>query len=294
MYNMSDELTYVKMRYTLPEGILGNWSEMLKSLVPVLRVHNICTAGYEDKNKEGRDTHPHIHVHFNTKDDVKNVRERFKTWLKKRGDNRMDTGNAGVQNKCYSMGTPKAEEGLKSNERFARYPWKQRHRIAFDGEQVPEGWDADEIAFQVERANAEYDLNAQNRLKAKQKADEKAANSTFAKIKAECEVLHPKSFHDVIQIAIDVYVKYEIAMNYQTMAGYCLTYAISQGFVSKHQIVDKISALTGVSGHVGNYEYKTYEDVKETALLERAQRQYEQAENPPEEFEEPEYFDYDE
>lgn len=280
LYKMED-ITFVKMRYTLPNGLLGDWSELVKSLVPVLRVHDICTAGYEDRNKLGRDTHPHIHVHFNTKDEVKNIRERVKTWMKKRGDERTKEGNAGCENKAYSLGTPKENEGLRSVERFARYPWKQRHRIQFLGEKVPEGWDADEIQFQIERASAEYALNAENRVKAEEKAKEKAANSTYAKIKSACDENHPKTFHDVIEVAIDVYVKYEIAMNMQTMAGYCLTYAVSKGMVSKHQICDKIFGLTGVNGHVGNHQYKTYEDVKETALLERQQRIYEAMENPP-------------
>lgn len=264
LYNMED-ITFVKMRYTLPDGILGDWSELVKSLVPVLHVHDICTAGYEDKDKMNKDTHPHIHVHFNTKDKVKNIRERFKTWMKKRGDERTQTGNAGCENKTYAMGTPKEDEGLKSIERFARYPWKQGLRIKFLGEKVPEGWDDEEIKFQIERANAEYALNAQNRLKAKEKAEEKAANSTFAKIKSACDENHPKTFEDVIGIAIDVYVKYEIAMNMQTMAGYCLTYAVGKGMVSKHQISARIYALAGVTGHVGNHQYKTYDSDDENS-----------------------------
>lgn len=259
----TDDITYVKFRYSLPEHT-HDWHEICETLVPVFRVHNICTAGYENKNKMGADTHPHIHIHFNTKDSVKNIRARFKTWLKNRNDGRTEDGNAGSENKVYAMGTPKENEGLRSIERFARYPWKQGNRIPFKGEKVPEDWDAEEIKFQIERASAEYALNAENRLKAAKKAEEKAANSTFAKIAKSCEESEPKTFGAVIEVAIDVYVRHEIAMNLQTMTGYCLTYAVGKGMIPKSAICKKIYSIAGLDGMVGNTKYKSYESESES------------------------------
>lgn len=254
-----EDITFVKFRYTLPKDV-RDWDEICKSLVPVFRIHDVCTAGYEDKNKLGADTHPHIHIHFNTKDTVKNIRARFKTWLKNRGDSRTEDGNAGSENKAYAMGTPKENEGLRSIERFARYPWKQGYRIRFLGEKVPLDWDDEEIKFQVERASAEYALNAENRLKAQKKAEEKAANSTYAKIQKGCEESSPKTFGQVIDVAIDVYVRHEMAMNLQTMTGYCLTYAVGKGMISKESIRKKIFGIAGLDGMVGNAKYREFND----------------------------------
>lgn len=246
IFQKMTEVTYVKFRYTLPKTFqMSTMSEFVSELVKVFRTKSICVAGYEDKNKSGMETHPHIHIHFDTEDAVKNIRERFKTFLKKKEDFRLEeTGNSGTQAKVYAMGKPKDEEGLLSESRFRRYVWKQGGRIRFNGEKVG-NLDEEDIEIEIERARAEYDLNCENRKKALEKAEAKASNSTYAKIEKACENTKLRSFEDICSVALDVAVENEIAVNFSTLTGYCITYALKHKMINRRSCISKMTDLVG-------------------------------------------------
>ena len=237
-----NDVNLVKFRYTFAAAMLPSAIDgVLKTLVPIFRVHDTITMGYETLDRASRPTHPHLHVHFNTIDSIKNIRARFRTWLKNNSDDRIN-GAKGAENKVYSLTTP--EDGVKNNMRFYRYPWKQGGRCGIEFEKLASfdyiEDDAD-IELEIERARAEYAALSDVRAKAIAKHEDKVANSTYSKISKRCDDLmisSPKivQLDDVMDTVIDVYVEHELSMNTSTMAGYALTYAVSKKIVSKEAV----------------------------------------------------------
>jgi len=249
---MDEKVTYVKFRYTFekgPEQKYDGFEEMARDMVRrcknIFRPNTVFTAGYEEKNRLGLPTHPHIHIHFDTKEKIQNVRARFLNAYKDELKNRK-TGDKGSENKIYAMGVPKEEEGLTSLMRFVRYPWKQGCRIS-DGEMLPD----DDMDYDAEkmRAESEYNTNKDWHEKAKAKAENKAKNSTYAKLKQAAEADRPKSFQQLCELALNVAVENEIAVNFQTLTGYCITYALDKKLIDRSMCVRR---MTEIAGYVGN------------------------------------------
>ena len=231
---MTDAPILVRFRYTLPVGVdkYSIDTQVLDSLIPVFRAEDSLTVGYEDKRSDGMPTHPHIHVAFNTKDSLKNIRGRFRTWLKTCQDERID-GSKGSENKVYSLTSPK--DGIENIRRHFRYCWKQGGRQRTHEKLGHlEGWDNDDIEVEEERAKTEYASTSDALAKAKVKAEKKLENSTYTKIQKKCdEVFLAKapSLSLIQDEVIKVYVEHELSMNTATMAGYALTYAVSKKVV---------------------------------------------------------------
>lgn len=231
---MSDDLILVRFRYTLPSGVdqYNIDSEVLNGLVPILRAEDCLTVGYEDKRSDGMPTHPHIHIAFNTKDTLKNIRGRFRTWLKNNEDERID-GSKGSENKVYSLTSPK--DGIANIRRHYRYCWKQggRQRTHEKLGHLKD-WDPEDVEIEEERAKTEYASTSDALAKAKAKAEKKLENSTYTKIQKRCDevfIARAPSLSLVQDEVIKVYVEHELSMNTATMAGYALTYAVSKKIV---------------------------------------------------------------
>jgi len=249
-----NDVYHFKFRYTLAAPMLPSAIDaLLKTLVPVLRVHDTITMGYETLDRAARPTHPHLHIHFNTiENDPKGakIRARFKTWLKNNDDERMN-GAKGSENKVYSLKTP--EEGVLNNMRFYRYPWKQGGRCGTELEKLTSFdyiEDEADVQLEIERAKAEYAALSDARSKAIAKHEDKVANSTYSKIAKRCDELMISSpkivvLDDIMDTVIDVYVEHELSMNTSTMAGYSLTYAVSK------KIVPRSDVRAAMKKHIG-------------------------------------------
>jgi len=228
------DVNLVRFRYTLPPNCLpGNIdTTVLNSLIPIFRAENSLTVGYEDKRSDGMPTHPHIHIAFNTKDSLKNIRGRFRTWLKTNADERID-GSKGAENKVYSLTSPK--EGIENLRRHFRYCWKQGGRLKTHEKLGHLDGDEEDIEMEEERAKAEYASTSDALAKAKAKADKKLENSTYTKIQKSCDEIFSlgaaKSLSAIQEVVINVYVQNELSMNTATMAGYALTYAVAKKVV---------------------------------------------------------------
>lgn len=247
MTDVSQNVLHFKFRYTLAGSMLPSAIDgMLKTLVPIFRVYDTITMGYETLDRAGRPTHPHLHIHFNTiENDPKGakIRARFQTWLKNNSDDRIN-GAKGAENKVYSLKTP--EDGVFNIMRFYRYPWKQGGRVGTDLEKLQSFDCSDEdetdfIEMEIERAKAEYAALSDARAKAIAKHEDKVANSTYSKISRRCDELlscSPKvvGMDDIMDTIIDVYVEHELSMNTSTMAGYALTYAVSKKILLKSDV----------------------------------------------------------
>jgi len=234
---MTDATLLVRFRYTLPPGVTqyNLDTQVLESLIPILRAEDCLTVGYEDKRSDGMPTHPHIHIAFNTKDSVKNIRGRFRTWLKTQQDERID-GSKGSENKVYSLTSPK--EGIENPRRHFRYCWKQGGRQrTYEKLGHLSGWDFEDVEIEEERAKTEYASTSDALAKAKAKAEKKLENSTYTKIQKRCdevfcaEVGRAPSLSLIQDEVIKVYVEHELSMNTATMAGYALTYAVAKKVV---------------------------------------------------------------
>lgn len=236
---MSDAPLLVRFRYTLPDGVnqYNIDSQVLDSLVPILRAEDCLTVGYEDRRSDGMPTHPHIHIAFNTKDSLKNIRGRFRTWLKTHQDDRID-GSKGSENKVYSLTSPK--DGIENIRRHFRYCWKQggRQRTHEKLGHLAD-WDSEDIEVEEERAKTEYASTSDALAKAKAKAEKKLENSTYTKIKKKCDEVflnRAPSMSLIQDEVIKTYVDHELSMNTATMQGYALTYGVSKKVVSYDQV----------------------------------------------------------
>lgn len=166
----------VKLRYTLPSldefrepASAAAWAKSVETLGDLFKtVYGTseglyyATGGYEWLNKDGEQTHPHIHLHFAFKTDDQDkllgtIRKRFQRWSK--DDPRK--GNA-----LYSLAL---EKDIKDYKRFFRYPWKQSGRVVFVGERVPPSM-RDEVEKHVEMAQEEQRIVWDVRRKKKEKA----------------------------------------------------------------------------------------------------------------------------
>jgi len=237
---MSDDNHY-RFRYTLPSGVTKSTLDtlVLDTLIPVLRAENCLTIGYEDLRSDGMPTHPHIHIAFNTKDTRKNTRMRFRTWLKKSGDERID-GSKGAENKVYSLNSPK--DGIENIRRHYRYTWKQGGRMRKHEKLGHLEGDEEDTEMEEERAKAEYASTSDALAKAKAKAEKKLENSTYTKIKKSCDEVFSQgakpAFRVIQREVVKVYKINELSMNTATMQGYALTYAVSIDVVSEDQVLD--------------------------------------------------------
>lgn len=228
------DVALVRFRYTLPAGVNKSNidTEVLNQLVPVLRAKDCITIGYEEKRSDGMPTHPHIHIAFNTEDSLKNIRGRFRTWLKTCQDERID-GSKGAENKVYSLTNPK--DGIENIRRHYRYCWKQGGRLRTHEKLGHLDGDEEDTEMEEERAKAEYASTSDALAKAKAKQEKKLENSTYTKIQKSCDEIFgcgkACSLSAIQDEVIKVYVNNELSMNTATMAGYALTYAVAKKVV---------------------------------------------------------------
>lgn len=228
------DVALVRFRYTLPPGVNKSNidTEVLNQLVPVLRAKDCITIGYEEKRSDGMPTHPHIHIAFNTEDSLKNIRGRFRTWLKTCQDERID-GSKGAENKVYSLTNPK--DGIENIRRHYRYCWKQGGRLRTHEKLGHLDGDEEDTEMEEERAKAEYASTSDALAKAKAKQEKKLENSTYTKIQKSCDEIFgcgkACSLSAIQDEVIKVYVNNELSMNTATMAGYALTYAVAKKVV---------------------------------------------------------------
>jgi len=188
----------------------------------------VMTIGYEEKDKLGNPTHPHIHMHMLIDDKIANIRGRLKTVFKTDGEARKG-------NELYSLAE---EKDVLDVNRFFRYVWKQGGRIK-KSEVLGDLIDFDP-EIEIKCAIEEYSRSVQYN---NDKVDRSCRANTYDKIKLLFIEKPPTSLRQVVDDIRDFYIKEGLACNASTIAGYATTYSLSVGLLNKDLFSEKIMSL---------------------------------------------------
>lgn len=217
---------YVKFRYTLSVG--ENKNSAMAFASGLFEKAKILTVGYEEKDKLGKPTHPHLHFHMLIDDKIANIRGRWKTICKVNEDDRKG-------NELYSLAE---EKDVLDVNRFFRYVWKQGGRFKHC-EKIGELNDF-EPDVEMKCAMEEYTRSCQFN---NDKVDRSTRANTYDKIVALFTEKPPISLIEVIDRIRDFYILEGLACNASTIAGYATTYSLSVGLLDKDAFSKKILSL---------------------------------------------------
>lgn len=215
---------YVKFRYTLDKT--ENKQTSMFNLL--FEKASIITMGYEEKDKLGKPTHPHIHFHMLINDKIANIRGRLKTMFKTNGEERSG-------NELYSLAE---EKDVLDVNRFFRYVWKQGGRLK-GYERIKELKDFD-VAVELKCAVEEYARSCQFN---NDKVDRSVRANTYDKIVALLLDKPPTTIKEVIDRIRDFYIKEGLACNASTIAGYATTYSLGHGLLDPEAFSLKVLSL---------------------------------------------------
>lgn len=217
---------YVKFRYTLEKD--EKHISAITSFKTLFSNAKIMTIGFEEKDKLGSPTHPHIHFHMLIPDKIANIRGRLKTLFKLNEEKRKG-------NELYSLCE---EKDVKDVNRFFRYPWKQGGRQTLL-ENLHGLVDFD-VDVEMKCAMEEYSRSCQFN---NDKVERSTRPNTYDKIKELFIEKPPLSLIEVIDRIRDFYILEGLACNPATIAGYATTYSLSTGLLDKELFSKKILSL---------------------------------------------------
>lgn len=215
---------YVKFRYTLGDGE-NKKSSMFYSL---FEKASIITVGYEEKDKLGKPTHPHLHYHMLIDDKIANIRGRLKTYFKANDESRSG-------NELYSLSQ---EKDVIDHNRFFRYVWKQGGRVR--GIEKLGGLKDFNVDVEIKCAMEEYARSCQFN---NDKLDRSTRANTYDKIVALLLDNPPTTIKQVIDRIRDFYIKEGLACNASTIAGYATTYSLGHGLMDPEAFSLKVLSL---------------------------------------------------
>lgn len=215
---------YVKFRYTLDKG------ENKKTCMfnTLFEKASVLTVGYEENDKLGKPTHPHLHFHMLINDKIANIRGRLKTMFKANGEKR--TGN-----ELYSLAE---EKDVMDINRFFRYVWKQGGRIKTH-EKIDE-LNEFNVDVEIKCAQEEYARSCKFN---NDKVDRSVRANTYDKIVALLLEKPPKTIKEVVDRIRDFYIAEGLACNVSTIAGYATTYSLSHGLLDPEAFSLKVLSL---------------------------------------------------
>lgn len=232
-----ENLHYIKFRWTLEEGIVEEDTNIKLIMQrfkqsgvidPDNTVFFIC--GFENKDKFGKPTHPHIHMHFTSGEEPKFIRDRFRKWIK--------THTAQKQKRCelYSL----KEIDCEDVNRFLRYPMKQLNPLNVAVWDTFSDWinypdDFDPI-IEGQKANDEWVSAVEHNNKALEKH---LRPTTFDKIEDYLEALNLENPSEdlICEKIVEYYKENKLSANFSTMMGYCNTYRLTHGLMSVQEAV---------------------------------------------------------
>lgn len=215
---------YVKFRYTLDK----NENKQTAMFNTLFEKASIITIGYEEKDKLGKPTHPHLHYHMLIDDKIANIRGRLKTLFKANGEERSG-------NELYSLAE---EKDVLDVNRFFRYVWKQGGRCKYH-EKIDKLKDFD-VAVEIKCAVEEYARSCQFN---NDKVDRSTRANTYDKIVALLLDKPPVSIKEVVDRIRDFYIKEGLACNASTIAGYATTYSLAHGLLDPEAFSLKVLSL---------------------------------------------------
>lgn len=217
---------FVKFRYTLAAG--EDKVQSARAFRTTFAKASIMTLGYEEKDKLGAPTHPHIHLHMLIDDKIANIRGRLKTLFKTDGEERKG-------NELYSL---TEETDVLDVNRFFRYPWKQGGRLTcLERTVLLKDFD---IEVEIKCAMEEYSRSCQFN---NDKLERSTRANTYDKIKSIFVEKPPTSLKEVVDRIRDFYIQEGLACNASTMAGYATTYSLSVGLLDKELFSQKLLSL---------------------------------------------------
>lgn len=224
--------SYIKLRYTLPpkdesrpqhkpfEYFLQFIDEYVKILEP------ICISwGYEEKDKCGNPTHPHIHAHFTTDKKVETIRKALARKWKDEGETR-------TRSALYSL---KQEEDVKDESYFFRYTLKQGDERMLTHSVFPLGFD-----YKTQRllAMEQYGQIVEvNRKKLETTLDKV---TTYDKLAKYLDQFNHNCMKKIVDSSLEFYIDNNMAVNTKTIAGYALTYGLKNNLVQRSVVQQQI------------------------------------------------------
>lgn len=224
-------MNYFSFRYTLDETEvehkLNFFNRVQTQFLDILRPAYF-TIGYEELDKFGEPTAPHIHIAFTTSEALGTVRTRFKRDCEAKGEER--SGNA-----LYSL--KNLTKDISDLMLFFRYPLKQNGR-QFDNLMLSIPYEGFNIAEQRNLAYDQWCRNIEYHKKAREKTESKA--STYDLMVEELDKVEFHRIDDVMTKIVEYYAQKKLSMNIGTMSGYALTYGHSKKLISTEIIVAKM------------------------------------------------------
>lgn len=204
-----------KFRYTLAEEQVQRYKHAHQSVISevvelltsdIEREFTIVTIGYEELNKLGQPTHPHVHIHFRSELTLGTLRKRFQR--KYQLDSRKG-------NPLYCLSQ---EEDVQDEQRFFRYPWKQGGRIK-RLEKIPKEWDTKVmLACAAEEQHKQWDLNKKAEEKRNQPSTKDKLFEYLDNIREEL-----KDEKSIFLKVCEYYNQEEKSANMATIKGYIQT-----------------------------------------------------------------------
>ena len=232
-------LHFVKFRYTFPPGSVPTQEFVEKYVIDTIErifykqnVQDI-TAGYEEMDKIGRPTHPHVHIHFSTLENPAKIRDRFRKHIKNH------TTDDRKRCELYSMKEAN-EEDIEDQTRFFRYPLKQDH--AFNDalfKHCAIKTFAFDVATEKTVAHEEYRriVEFSNR-----KTERAIRPSTYEKLEEYLTelALSAPTEREICSHIVRFYKENEFDIDFPRMKKQCNSYRANHGLMSEEEIVDII------------------------------------------------------
>lgn len=231
---MSDsDISYFKLRYTFTPDTSKHFQEA-SSMIGIIGDVSYISIGFENCDKVGKPTSPHIHFHFTSHTKYDTLKKRIQRYLK-------DTFNGTRKgNSVYSL---KLESVVEDETRFFRYPFKQsrfnpqpKPHTDFSRERsrLPNGFD---IERQTELACEEYERDIEFNLK---KLENVLKPNTKDKLFKYLDKIHADtpftSRKDILTHIITYYAQEEKSANKQTIIGFTTTAMLKYQLITAEQL----------------------------------------------------------
>lgn len=232
---MSDQdISYYKLRYTFSPDASGNHFSEASSMLGIIGDVSHVSIGFENCDKVGKPTSPHIHFHFSSFSKYDTLKKRIQRYLKDTFQGKRK-GNA-----VYSL---KLESVIEDEERFFRYPFKQSRyhpqpedytSFCLRRSKLPKGFD---LERQTELACEEYERDMGFNLK---KLENALKPNTKDKLFKYLDELHAQtpftSRQDILTHVINYYTQEEKSANRQTIMGFATTAMLKYGLITASQL----------------------------------------------------------
>lgn len=220
-----------KFRFTLPSDMTVDLNQFGTIYACIAQTINPATdprvtyftAGYEEQDKCGEPTNPHIHLHFESVKQIGTLRKSFQRLFGKELKE-FTVGRKG--NNLYSL---TLEDDVKDRDRFFRYPLKQNSKHKFHAylqkQTLPFAPPDFDRELQQIVANDEWNRDIDFNLEKRRKLENttKRKDELFDYLELRFENSHSPSRRELLLAIIEYYAQEKLSANRATIMGYFQT-----------------------------------------------------------------------